>query len=84
MKKIIIEAGSLPELIVRPKKEYKPRIIKALKEASNGMTNHELCIKLKPSDRRRISEVISELKDQGMVTQKLCRCEHAPIYYFYK
>ena len=82
MKKIIIEAGQLPEL--QPPIIFKDRVLKALKEAKDGMTNHELCVKLNPSDRRRISEAIAEFKGHGVVTQKLCRCEHAPIYYFYK
>ena len=84
MKRIVIEEGSLPELVVKPKVRFDDTVLKALKEAKNGMTNHELCLLLKPKDRRRVSESISKFKDLGRVTQKLCRCEHAPIYYFYK
>ena len=82
MKKITLEAGHLPELIVQP--TYYDRIIKTLKEEKNGLTNHEICIKLNIKERRRVSEQIMTLKDQGRVTQRVCRCGHAPIYYFYK
>ena len=82
MKKITVEAGHLPELVVQP--TYYDRILKALKEADDGLTNHEICIKLNIKERRRVSEQVSAMKDQGIVKQKLCRCEHAPIYYFYK
>ena len=82
MKKITIEAGHLPELTVQP--TYYERIIDTLKEERNGLTNHEICVKLNIKERRRVSEQISVMKDQGRVTQKVCRCGHAPIYYFYK
>jgi len=84
LRKIIIEAGSLPELVVKPKKEYYNKILKTIKESKDGLTNHELCIKLKIGERRRVSENIALMKDQGIVKQTLCRCGHAPIYYFYK
>ena len=82
MKKITIEAGHLPELRVRP--TYYDRIIETLKEEKNGLTNHEICVKLNIKERRRVSEQIMTMKDQGRVTQRVCRCGHAPIYYFYK
>ena len=82
MKKITVEAGHLPELVVQP--TYYDRILKALKEADDGLTNHEICIKLNIKERRRVSEQIKVMRDEGKVTQKFCRCEHAPIYYFYK
>ena len=44
MKKITIEAGHLPELTVQP--TYYDRIIETLKEEKNGLTNHEICVKL--------------------------------------
>ena len=82
MKKITVEARHLPELVVQP--TYYDRILKALKEADNGLTNHEICVKLNIKERRRVSEKIRSMQDQGRVRQKLCRCGHAPIYYFYK
>ena len=82
MKKITLEAGHLPELIVQP--TYYDRILNALKEADDGLTNHEICIKLNLPERRRASERISKMKDEGIVFEKRCRCGHAPIYYFYK
>ena len=82
MKKITVEAGHLPELVVQP--TYYDRILSTLKEEKNGLTNHEICLKLNIKERRRVSEQVSTMKDQGRVRQKLCRCEHAPIYYFYK
>ena len=86
MKKIIIDAGHLPELVVQPKKPtYYNRIIDVLKqEKRDGMTNHEICVKLNVKERRRVAEQIAVMKDQGIVRQELCRCGHAPIYYFYK
>ena len=53
-------------------------------ERKNGMTNHEICVKLNVKERRRVSEQIMAMKDQGIVRQELCRCGQAPIYYFYK
>ena len=44
MKKITIEAGHLPELVVQP--TYYDRIINTLKKEKDGLTNHEICIKL--------------------------------------
>ena len=82
MKKITVEAGHLPELVIKP--TYYQRILEALKESDNGLTNHEICVKLNIKERRRVAEQIAVMKNEGKVTQKLCRCEHAPIYYFYK
>jgi len=82
MKKITIEAGQLPELVVQP--TYYDRILKAIKESKDGLTNHEVCIQLSIPERRRASEKISKLKDEGKVFERRCRCGHAPIYYFYK
>ena len=82
MKKIIIEAGQLPELIAQP--TYYDKILKAIQEAENGMTNHEICAQLNIPERRRASEKIAKMKDEGKVIEKRCRCGHAPIYYFYK
>ena len=82
MNKITLEAGHLPELVVRP--TYYDRILEALKEADDGLTNHEICIKLNIKERRRVSEQVSAMKAQGIVRPKLCRSDHAPIYYFYK
>ena len=79
MKKIIIEAGQLPEL--QPPIIFKDRVLKALKEAKDGLTNHEICIKLSIKERRRVSEKVAEMKDEGKVSEKRCRCGHAPIYY---
>jgi hypothetical protein len=85
LKKIVIEAGHLPELIIQPKPTYYNRIIDVLKkEKENGMTNHEICIRLNVKERRRVSEQIAAMKDQGKVIERRCRCGHAPIYYFYK
>ena len=72
MKKITIEAGQLPELVVKP--TYYQRILDALKEADDGLTNHEICLKLNIKERRRVSEQVATMKDQGIVKQKLCRC----------
>ena len=44
MKKITIEAGQLPELVAQP--TYYDRILKAIKESKDGLTNHEICAKL--------------------------------------
>jgi len=82
LKKIIIEAEQLPELIIRP--TYYDRVLKAIKESKDGLTNHEICVKLNLPERRRASEKISKMKDEGKVIEKRCRCGHAPIYYFYK
>ena len=82
MKKITIEAGQLPELVAQP--TYYDRILKAIKESKDGLTNHEVCVQLNIPERRRASEVISKMKDEGKVFEKHCRCGHAPIYYFYK
>jgi len=83
MKKIIINAdafeGKLPEV-----KTYYDRILDALRDCDDGLTNHEICKKLNVKHRRRVSEQISVMKDRGIVLQKLCRCKHAPIYYLYK
>ena len=84
MKKIVIDAGSLPELVVKPKKEYYNKVLDELKKADDGMTNHELCVKLNVGERRRVSENIRIMKDRGIVKERKCRCGHAPIYYFYK
>ena len=79
MKKITIEAGQLPELVVQP--TYYDRVLKAIKESKDGLTNHEICIKLSIKERRRVSEKVAEMKDEGKVSEKRCRCGHAPIYY---
>ena len=79
MRKITIEAGQLPELVAQP--TYYDRILKAIKESKDGLTNHEICIKLKIKERRRASEKVAEMKDEGKVSEKRCRCGHAPIYY---
>jgi len=84
MKKIVIEAEHLPELIMEEKPTYYNRISKAIKESRDGLTNHEVCVQLNIPERRRASEVISKMKDEGKVFEKHCRCGHAPIYYFYK
>ena len=84
MRKIIIDAGLLPELIKEEKPTYYNRILKAIKESKDGLTNHEVCVQLSIPERRRASEVISKMKDEGKVFEKRCRCGHAPIYYFYK
>ena len=81
MKKITIEAGQLPELVAQP--TYYDKILKAIKESKDGLTNHEVCTKLNLPERRRVSERIAKMKDEGIVFEKRCRCGHAPIYYFY-
>ena len=82
MRKITIEAGQLPELVAQP--TYYDKILKAIKESEDGLTNHEICVKLNLPERRRASERISKMKDEGKVIERRCRCGHAPIYYFYK
>ena len=43
MKRIVIDAGSLPELVVKPKVRFDDTVLKALKE---DWTNKEFSIKL--------------------------------------
>ena len=81
----LLKAESEEDVLNRPEiKTYYMRILDALKEAEDGLTNHEICVKLNLPERRRASERISKMKDEGIVFEKRCRCGHAPIYYFYK
>ena len=78
----LLRAESEEDVLNRPeiKKNYDV-ILDVLKGAKDGMTNHEICIKLDFQERRRVSEQISRMKDRGIVEEKKCRCGHAPIYY---
>ena len=78
----LLKAESEEDVLNRPEiKTYYMRIFDALKEAKDGLTNHEICIKLSIKERRRVSEKVAEMKDEGKVSEKRCRCGHAPIYY---
>ena len=78
----LLKAESEEDVLNRPevKRNYDV-ILDVLKDAKDGMTNHEICIKLDFQERRRVSEQISKMKDRGLVGQRSCRCGHAPIYY---
>ena len=78
----LVEAESEEDVLIRPEvKRNNDRILDVLKDAKDGMTNHEICIKLDFQERRRVSEQISKMKDRGIVGERRCRCGHAPIYY---
>jgi len=78
----LLRAESEEDVLNRPevKRNYDV-ILDVLKKAKDGMTCHEVCIKLDFQERRRVSEQISKMKDRGLVGQRNCRCGHAPIYY---
>ena len=57
------------------------RILELLKKEKNGLTNHEICVKLDFQERRRVSENIQVMKDRGLVGENSCRCGNTPIYY---
>ena len=81
MKKIFLEAGSLPELVIQPTNYTK--VVEALNTHKKGLTNHEISL-MTGILERRVREATARLKNENRLKSKPCRCGRTPIYYFYK
>ena len=78
MKKITVEAGHLPELVVQP--THYNRIVSVLNKHKDGLTNHEITVITGITDRR-VREATARLKVENKLKEKTCRCTRTPIYY---
>ena len=81
MKKITLEAGHLPELVIQPTNYIK--VVEVLNEHKKGLTCHEISLMTGVLERR-VREATKRLKNERKLKEKLCRCGRTPIYYFYK
>ena len=81
MRKITVEAGSLPELVVQP--TIYTKVVEALNSHKKGLTNHEISL-MTGILERRVREATARLKNEKRLKEKPCRCGRTPIYYFYK
>ena len=81
MDKITIPAEAF---VNRPEvKTNYAKVVEALGEHKDGLTNHEISL-LTGILERRVREATARLKNEDRLKEKPCRCGRTPIYYFYK
>ena len=65
----------------KPMKFYADLVLEALqKHKSNGLSNWEIT-EMTGVPVRRVREETQQLKQQGLLIQRLCRCRRTPIMY---